>query len=195
MIKINESFPIFTLETYDPSSQKSMDVSLSEYKGKWLVLFFYPADFTFVCPTELRDLIKKYPEIRKFNAEVLAVSTDTVYTHKAWAEAERLLQGMQFRMSADHAGVLARELGIFNEKSGMADRAVYIIDPDGMLRAYEIVTDNIGRSATEIVRKLKALEYVRNNPGHACPVSWDTDGKDLKKGLDISGKVYEALEK
>lgn len=195
MIKINSAFPDFSLETYDPSAQKTMDVSLADYQGKWLVLFFYPADFTFVCPTELRDLIKQYDSIKKYNAEVLAVSTDTVYTHKAWVEAERLLQGMQFRMSADHAGTLARQLGIVNEKTGIADRAVYIIDPDGKLQAYEIVADNIGRSAAEIVRKLKALDYVRTNPGHACPVSWDADGKDLRPDIKISGKVYEALEK
>lgn len=193
MIKVGVPFPEFNLETYYPVKKTTEDMALSACKGRWLVLFFYPADFTFVCPTELHDLAKRYEEIVKLGGEVLAVSTDTVFTHKAWLEVEKLLQDVTYPMAADHAGVLAKELGIIHEKTGIADRAVYLIDPDGILQSYEIVADNIGRSSGEIVRKLKALVYVREHPGHACPMSWDTDKKDLVPDIAISGKVYDQL--
>lgn len=193
MPKIGQAFPDFNLDTYHPHDSSRKDVTLAAFKGKWLVVFFYPADFTYVCPTELRDIARQYADIRALGAEVLAVSTDTVYTHKAWVETETLLKDVRFPLAADHAGLLARTLGILNEISGIADRGVYIVDPDGYLQSTEVVAENIGRSASELVRKLRALTYVRNNPGHACPVSWDTNGKDLTPDLKISGKVGQAL--
>ena len=193
MPSIGHAFPDFTLDTYHPLDGSRKDVTRAAFSGKWLVVFFYPADFTFVCPTELRDLARKYVDVQALGAEVLAVSTDTVYTHKAWVETEVLLKDVHFPLAADHAGVFARTLGILNETTGIADRGVYIVDPDGTLQSAEVVAENIGRSASEIVRKLRALVYVRNNPGHACPVSWDTDGKDLVPDLKISGKVGQAL--
>ncbi|MEK7518599.1 MAG: redoxin domain-containing protein [Patescibacteria group bacterium] len=193
MPKIGQAFPDFNLDTYHPHDSSRKDVNLAAFKGKWLVVFFYPADFTYVCPTELRDLARNYVDIQALGAEVLAVSTDTVYTHKAWVETETLLKDVRYPLAADHAGLLARTLGILNEVSGIADRGVYIIDPEGLLQSAEVVAENIGRSASEIVRKLRALTYVRNNPGHACPVSWDTNGKDLVPDLKIAGKVAQAL--
>lgn len=193
MPKIGQAFPSFTLDTFHPHDGSRKDVTLADFTGKWLVIFFYPADFTFVCPTELRDLAKQYADMQALGAEVLAVSTDTVYTHKAWVETETLLKDVRYPLAADHAGALARTLGILNEVSGIADRGVYIIDPDGLLQSEEVVAENIGRSASEVVRKVRALAYVRNNPGHACPVSWDTDGKDLIPDLKISGKVGQTL--
>ncbi|MFA6588152.1 MAG: redoxin domain-containing protein [Patescibacteria group bacterium] len=194
MPKINQMFPDFTLPAYYPKEDKEKSVSLDAFKGKWLIIFFYPADFTFVCPTELKDMGKHYAEFQKYNTEIMSVSTDTVFTHKAWMNEEKLLADISYPLAADHTGKLTRELGIFNEISGQADRAAYIIDPEGILQAVEIVAENIGRSAGEILRKLKALDYVRQNPGLACPASWEEGNKTLKPGLDLVGKVAEKLE-
>jgi len=194
MPKIHQMFPDFTLPAYYPKEDVEKTVSLETFKGKWLVVFFYPADFTFVCPTELKDMGKHYAEFQKYNAEILAISTDTVFTHKAWVSEEKLLEDISFPLAADHTGVLTRTLGIYNENNGHADRAAYIIDPDGIVQTIEIVADNIGRSAGEILRKFKALDYVRKNSGLACPASWEEGDKTLRPGLDIVGKVAEKLE-
>lgn len=193
MIQLGKPFPTFSLPTYMPEKKEEVKKSLSDFKGKWLLLFFYPADFTFVCPTELRDLAHRYDDIKKLDADILAISTDTVFTHKAWVETEMLLKDVRYPIAADHAGVLTRELGIMNEDNGLAERAVYFIDPDGVLQGLEIVAENIGRSAKEIVRKLRALDHVRRHPQHACPASWEEGDKDLEPSLEIVGKVSEKL--
>lgn len=195
MIKIGKNFPEFTLNTYYPKDDKTKFISNKDFKDKWLIVFYYPADFTFVCPTELKDMASRYDEINKLGAEILAVSTDTVFTHKAWLESEKLLQDVKYPMAADHDGALAKALGIFNEGSGVSDRGVYIVDPDGKIQSCLVVADNIGRAVSEIVRQLKALGYVRQNPNLACPASWDTGAKDLKPDIKIAGKVYEELNK
>lgn len=194
MFQIDKKFPHFSLETYNPKKDEITRVSLDDFKKKsWIILFFYPADFTFVCPTELLDLNKKYKEFKKLKAEVIAVSTDTVYTHKAWIETEQLLSGISFSVAADHNGKLSKELGIYNEENGMAQRAVFIIDKEGVLRAIEVVADKIGRNASEILRKLKALDFVEKNPGLVCPASWDEGKKTLKPSIKIAGKVGKEL--
>ena len=195
MFQIDKKFPHFSLETYSPQKDEIVRVSLDDFfKKEWVILFFYPADFTFVCPTELLDLNKKYEEFRKLKAEIVAVSTDTVYTHKAWVETEQLLAGLSYPMAADHNGKLSRELEIYDEKNGMAQRAVFIIDKEGILRGTEIVSDNIGRNASEILRKLKALDFVEKNPGLVCPASWDEGEKTLRPSIKIAGRVGKELE-
>lgn len=191
MPNIDEKFKNFSLESYDPGRDEIVKVSHDDFSGNWLVLFFYPADFTFVCPTELLDLNRHLEEFKKLRAEIITISTDTVYTHKAWIEMEELLKGFKYHMAADHNGKLSKELGIYNEESGMAQRAVFIIDPDGILRASEIVSDAIARTASEILRKLKALDFVRNNPGKVCPASWEESGNILEPSIKKAGKVYK----
>ena len=193
MFTIDQKFPDFVLETYFPSKNDVGRLTKNDFAGHWLVLFWYPADFTFVCPTELAHLHTRYEEFKSHKAEVVSVSTDTVYTHKAWVETEKLLSGLKYPMAADHNGRIAKELGIFNEVSGMAQRAVFIIDPDGLLRAAEIVSDDIGRNAGEILRKLKALKFVREHPGRVCPASWDEGEKTLSPSIKIAGKVHDAI--
>lgn len=194
MFQIDKKFPHFSLETYNPKKDEITRVSLDDFKKKsWIILFFYPADFTFVCPTELLDLNKKYKEFKKLKAEVIAVSTDTVYTHKAWIETEQLLSGISFSVAADHNGKLSKELRIYNEENGMTQRAVFIIDKEGILRAVEVVADKIGRNASEILRKLKALDFVEKNPGLVCPASWNEGEKTLKPSIKIAGKVGKEL--
>lgn len=191
MFKIDQSFPHFTLEVYHPSNQTVGKISTKQLAKKWLVLFYYPADFTFVCPTELADLSRLYPEFKKYGAQIVAVSTDTVYTHKAWLETEKLLKGVKFPLASDHNGKLSCELEIYNEETGMAGRAAFIIDPEGVLRAADIVSDAVGRSASEILRKLKALYFVKKHPGNVCPASWEEGETTLKPSIKKAGKVYK----
>lgn len=196
MFEIDKKFPHFSLEVYLPEKDDVGKLTLQEkeLKDKWIVLFYYPADFTFVCPTELKDLNHRYEEFKKYKAELVSVSTDTVYTHKAWIEMEELLKGLKYPMAADHNGKLSRELGIYNEKSGMAQRAAFIIDPEGILRAADIVSDDIGRSAGELLRKVKALYFVHTNPGKVCPASWDEGAPTLSPSIKIAGKVQKNLK-
>ncbi|MDP3934969.1 MAG: peroxiredoxin [Candidatus Giovannonibacteria bacterium] len=191
MFQIDQKFPHFSLETYNPKKDEVGKITLKDFEEAWLVLFFYPADFTFVCPTELLDLNKRHEDFAKEKAELVGVSTDTVFTHKAWIETEELLKGLKYPLAADHNGKFSRELGIYDENNGMAQRAVFIIDPDGILRAVEIVADAIGRNASEILRKLKALNFVRKNPGHVCPASWDEGAQTLQPSIKKAGKVYK----
>lgn len=194
MFQIDQKFPEWSLEVYFPERDEAGRVSGRDFSGKWLILFWYPADFTFVCPTELADLNRFIAEFNNLGAQVLGVSTDTVYTHKGWVETEKLLSGLKYPLAADHNGRFSRELGIYDEASGVAQRAAFIVDPDGVLRASDIVSDAIGRSAVEILRKLKALKFVREHPGKVCPASWDEGAATLEPSIKISGKVAEQFE-
>jgi NADH-dependent peroxiredoxin subunit C len=195
MYQVDQKFPHFTLEVYLPGKDDVGKLSSKDLLGKWVILLFYPADFTFVCPTELADLNCLYTEFKKLNAEIVVASTDTVYTHKAWLEVEELLKGVKYPMAADHNGKFSRELGIYDEEKGMARRAVYIIDPEGVLRSVDIVSDSIGRSAGELLRKLKALVFVSKNPGKVCPASWEETGATLTPSVKKAGKAYQELNK
>lgn len=196
MFQVDRKFPHFSLEVYHPEKDDVGRLTHDDklLKDKFLVFLFYPADFTFICPTELVDLNRRYDEFKKYGAEVIGVSTDTVYTHKAWIEMEELLKGLKFPMAADHNGKLSKELGIYDEDTGMAVRAAFIVDPDGILRTIDIVADNIGRSAGELLRKVKALHFVRNNKGMVCPASWDEGSPTLKPSIKIAGKVHKELK-
>lgn len=195
MFNIDTLFPNFSLETYYPKKDEIVKISLKDFEKKqWLILFFYPADFTFICPTELLDLNKKYDEFKKLGSEIISISTDSVYTHKAWLEKEQLLSGISYPMASDHNGKLSKELGIYDEEKGMAQRAVFIIDKEGVLRASEIVSDNIGRNAYEILRKLKALDFVEKNPGQVCPANWEEGQKTLSPSIKKAGKMYKEFE-
>jgi len=177
------------LEIYDPTSKKVVKHTSSEYAWKRLVLFFYPADFTFVCPTELRDLNKQLDAIRAQNAEILVVSTDTVFTHKRWVETEQLLEGFGINMVADRTADLSTYFNCYNDETGNSERGTFIISPDWVVKSIEVVTEPIGRSSAELVRKLTALEFVRSNPGHACPSSRNTGSKTIKPAIDMAWKV------
>ncbi len=194
MFNVDTPFVPYALESYHPATGTVGTLTSKDLKGRWAVLFFYPADFTFICPTELADLNKLYPEFKKLKAEIVAVSTDTVFTHKAWLDAEALLAGVKYPMAADHNGKLSRELGIYDAEKGMAQRAAFIIDPDGVLRVADIVSDPIGRSAQELLRRIKALQYVRAHPGNVCPLTWEETGT-LKPSIAKAGKVYQELKR
>ncbi|MCL4324247.1 MAG: peroxiredoxin [Candidatus Thermoplasmatota archaeon] len=193
---LSQKLPEYTLEAYDPKTEASKKINLpKDIAGHFTLIFFYPADFTFVCPTELADLQNRKAEFEKLGLEVIVASTDTVFTHKAWVESEELLHGFGYLMAADHNGSFSRALGIYNEASGLAQRASFLVDPDGIVRAEYRVESNIGRSAGEILRLAKSLKFVRENPGAACPASWDEGAATLTPGLKIVGHVGEALKK
>jgi len=194
MFTIDQKFPEFNLEFYNPINGETPKMGSADFKGKIHVLFFYPADFTFVCPTELADMARRQEEFKTAGAEVIVVSTDTVFTHKAWIETEALLKDFKFMMAADHNGKLSKELGIYDEASGVAQRAAFIVDGEGVLRGVDITSDNIGRSAGEVLRKVKALKFVTENKGKACPASWDEGAKTLTPSIKMVGKVKEALD-
>ena len=187
MININEKLADFEVEAYH--QDKIKPIKSVDYRGKWLVIFFYPADFTFVCPTELEELADHYEEFKKMGVEVMSVSTDTVYAHKAWHDQSETIKKIQFPMLADPTGNLARQFGVYIEKEGLAWRGTFIIDSDGVLKAYEVHDNSIGRSVKELIRKIKAAQFVAKHGDQVCPASWEEGEETLKPGLDLVGKI------
>jgi len=188
MIKINEKAPDFTEDAY-MSGDEIKKISLGDYKGKWVVLFFYPADFTFVCPTELGDLADNYDKIKSLGAEIISVSTDTAFVHKAWHDNSATIKKIKFPMLADPARRVTTSYGTLIDAEGLSLRATFIIDPHGLVKAYEIHDNSIGRSTEEIIRKLQAAKFVSENKGNVCPMNWKPGAKTLKPGLDLVGKL------
>jgi peroxiredoxin (alkyl hydroperoxide reductase subunit C) len=187
---IGQPVPDFEVAIYHEEAFRT--AHLSDFKGKWVIFFFYPADFTFVCPTELEEMAMHYEAFQKLNAEVLSVSTDTKYTHKAWHDHSPAIKKIKYPMVADPAGDLAKTFGVFIEEGedrGLARRGSFIVDPDGILQAYEVHANNIGRSATELLRKLEAAVFVREHGGEVCPANWKKGDKTLKPGIDLVGKI------
>ena len=187
IMKIGEEIPDIEAEAYHEGEIKK--IRLHDYKGKWLVLAFYPADFTFVCPTELEELAEYYDEFRKLDAEILSISTDTAYVHKAWHDASKAIGKIKFPMVADPAAKLCRAFDTYIEDEGVSTRATFIIDPDGKVVAMDLHDNSIGRSAKEILRKLQAAKYTREHPGEACPASWEPGKETLKISLELVGKI------
>ncbi|GBD42100.1 Alkyl hydroperoxide reductase subunit C [bacterium HR39] len=196
VVRVGDAFPKFELPAYFPAEKRDGVLKLEDVTGagKWLVMVYYPADFTFVCPTELADYARLYDGFRGQEAEVVGVSTDTVFTHKAWLETEKLLRDVRYPLAADHTGTLARQLGIYNEEDGTTLRGTFVVDPDGVLRAVEITWYDVGRNAAETLRQLEAFRYVRAHPGVACPAGWQPGSRVLRPSIDIAGHVAEALE-
>jgi peroxiredoxin (alkyl hydroperoxide reductase subunit C) len=184
---VGQSLPDFTLSAYHQN--KIFDLKLSSYKGKWLVLLFYPADFTFVCPTELEDAAKHYSQFKKIGAEILSVSTDTAFAHQAWHDNSPSIKKVDFPMLADPTGKLCRALGTFIENEGLSLRATFIIDPNQIIKAYDIHDNSIGRSIAEIFRKLQAAKFVSEHKGLVCPANWQPGAKTLKPGPALVGKI------
>ncbi|MCS6786224.1 MAG: alkyl hydroperoxide reductase subunit C [Thiobacillaceae bacterium] len=164
-------------------------VSDEDLRGRWSVVFFYPADFTFVCPTELADLAEHYERFQKLGAEIYAVSTDTHYTHKAWHDTSPTIARVRFPMVGDPAGVLARAFGVLNEAEGLAERGSFIIDPQGRIQVVEITASGIGRDARELLRKLEAAQYVAAHPGEVCPAGWQQGAPTLAPSAELVGKL------
>lgn len=170
-------------------NEKVEKTHLSHYRGQWMVLFFYPADFTFVCPTELEELADMYAKFQEINTEIFSVSTDTVFVHKAWHDHSPAIKKVAYPMIADPTGNLCRQFGVYIDNEGLALRGSFIIDPEGVLQAYEVHANNIGRSAEELLRKVQAAQFVREHGGEVCPAKWKPGAKTLTPGLDLVGKL------
>lgn len=187
MIQIGQKVPDFEVDAYHDGDIRKL--RLSDYKGKWLALIFYPADFTFICPTELEEAAQLYAQFKKLDTEVLSVSTDTAYVHKAWHDQSPSIAQIRFPMVADPAAKLCRAFGTYLEEAGLSLRGSFIIDPDGVLKTAEYHDNSIGRSGLELLRKLQAARFVRENKGEVCPANWKPGGKTLKPGMDLIGKI------
>ena len=166
-----------------------VEVSSEDIKGKWAVFVFHPADFTFVCPTELGDVADKYEELQARGVEVFSVSTDTHFTHATWHEASETIGKIKFAMIGDPTGVITRNFDCMREDMGLADRGTFVVDPDGVIQAMEITAEGIGRDADDLVRKVKAAQYVASHPGEVCPAKWKEGEATLAPSLDLVGKI------
>ncbi|MBC1501335.1 peroxiredoxin [Listeria weihenstephanensis] len=166
-----------------------IDVSSENFKGKWSVVCFYPADFTFVCPTELEDLQDQYKTLQGLDVEVYSVSTDTHFTHKAWHDSSDAIGKIEYIMIGDPTHKISRIFDVLDEEEGLANRGTFIIDPNGVVQTIEINADGIGRDASTLVDKIRAAQYVRNNPGEVCPAKWKEGADTLKPSLDLVGKI------
>jgi NADH-dependent peroxiredoxin subunit C len=168
---------------------KFIDVTEADVKGKWAVFFFYPADFTFVCPTELGDVADHYDELQKLGVEVFSVSTDTHFVHKAWHDASDTIRKIKYTMLGDPTWQISNNFEVLRPGQGLADRGTFIIDPQGVIQAVEITAEGIGRNAVDMIRKVKAAQYVASHPGEVCPAAWEEGGKTLAPSLDLVGKI------
>lgn len=184
---INTKVPEFKLQAYHKNDFKT--VSNNDLNGKWSIFFFYPADFTFVCPTELGDMADKYSEFQKMGVEVYSVSNDSHFVHKAWHDASETIKKIQYPMLADPAGVLSRAFGVHIEEAGMSYRGTFLINPEGLIKLAEVNDNGIGRNADELLRKVQAAQFIASHPNEVCPAKWQPGGKTLKPGLDLVGKI------
>ena len=192
--KIDTPAPSFDLPAYDPLTDDEVRVSLDDLKGKWVVLFYYPADFTFVCPTELKDMADAKSKFDELGVEVLAASTDTVFSHRAWVKHEMLMKNFPYKMLADHGLNVSDSYNILDEESGIAWRWTFIIDPEGTLRWIEVTSGPLWRNSDELIRKIEALQFMEKNPGTACPAKWAIWAKTLTPSIKIAWEVWEQLQ-
>jgi peroxiredoxin (alkyl hydroperoxide reductase subunit C) len=184
---INSQLPEFKLQAYHNGKFKT--VSSNDVKGKWAIFFFYPADFTFVCPTELADIAEKYPRFQELDVEVYSVSTDSHFVHKAWHDASETIRKIKYPMLADHTGALSRAFGVLIEEDGLAYRGTFLVNPEGQIKIAEIHDNGIGRNADELLRKVEAAQFVASHPDEVCPAKWKKGDATLKPSIDLVGKI------
>jgi len=183
-----EVLPFYST-AYNSGSGEFIEVSDQDLKGKWSIVCFYPADFSFVCPTELEDLQNQYATLQELGVEVYSVSTDTHFVHKAWHDHSDAISSLEYIMIGDPSQTITRNFDVLDEEAGLAQRGTFIIDPEGTIQAAEINADGIGRDASTLIGKVKAAQYVRENPGEVCPANWEEGSETLKPSLDLVGKI------
>ncbi len=184
---VGKPAPEFSAEAFH--NNKIIKISLKDFKGKWVILAFYPADFTFICPTELGELADNYSEFQKLGAEVISISSDTAFVHKAWHDNSPTIKEIKYPMLADPTRNVCNSYGTLIEEAGLSLRCTVIIDPAGIVRSYDIHDNSIGRTVHEILRRLQAAQFVEKNPGLVCPASWKPGEKTLKPGLELVGQI------
>ncbi len=185
MSLINKEIADFKVQSFVNGNFR--EVTKADVLGKWAVFFFYPADFTFVCPTELEDLANKYEEFKNIGCEIYSVSCDTHFVHKAWHDASDRIKKIQYTMLADPTGALARDFDVMIESDGMAERGTFVVNPEGKIVAYEVNAGNVGRNADELLRKVQALQFVAAHGDEVCPAKWQPGAETLKPSLDLVG--------
>ena len=185
MSLINKEVSEFSVQAFHKGEFKT--VTKANILGKWSVFFFYPADFTFVCPTELEDLANKYAEFQKIGCEIYSVSCDSHFVHKAWHDASKTIKKIEYPMLADPTGKLARDFDVMIEEDGMAERGSFIVNPEGKIVAYEVNAGNVGRNADELLRRLQASQFVAEHGDQVCPAKWQPGAETLKPSLDLVG--------
>lgn len=187
MSMINKEINDFSVQAFQNGKFKT--ITKTDIAGKWSIFFFYPADFTFICPTELEDLANKYKDFKKEDCEIYAVSCDTHFVHKAWHDVSDRIKKIQFPMLADPTHVLSKDFEVYIEKDGLAERGSFIVNPEGKIVAYEITAGNVGRNAEELFRKLQACRFVYIHGDEVCPAKWQPGAKTLKPSLDLVGQL------
>jgi len=187
MSLINTEIKPFKAEAFREG--KFVTVTEADVRGKWAVFFFYPADFTFVCPTELEDLADIYPQLQKMGVEVYSVSTDTHFSHKAWHDTSPAIGKINYYMLGDQNHVLSTNFDVLREGQGLADRGTFVVDPEGVIQLVEITSEGVGRNAAELLRKIKAAQYIAAHPGEVCPAKWEEGEETLAPSLDLVGKI------
>jgi peroxiredoxin len=187
MSLINSDLKPFKTEAYKDG--KFVTVTDADVKGSWAVFFFYPADFTFVCPTELEDLADNYEAFQKLGVEIYSVSTDTHFSHKAWHDTSPAIGKIKYTMLGDATGTITRNFDVMIEEAGLADRGTFVVDPEGKIQIVEVTAGGIGRDASELLRKVKAAQYVAAHPGEVCPAKWQEGEETLAPSLDLVGKI------
>ncbi|MBQ9105203.1 MAG: peroxiredoxin [Mailhella sp.] len=187
MSLINKEVSDFSVQSFHLDTFKT--VSKSDILGKWSVFFFYPADFTFVCPTELEDLANKYDEFKKAGCEIYAVSCDTHFVHKAWHDASERIKKIQYPMLADPTHALSKDFDVYIEEAGISERGTFVVNPEGRIVAYEVSAGNVGRNADELFRKVQALQFVAQHGDQVCPAKWQPGAETLKPSLDLVGQL------
>jgi peroxiredoxin (alkyl hydroperoxide reductase subunit C) len=187
MSLVNTSLKPFSAQAFHAG--RFVKITDADVRGKWAIFFFYPADFTFVCPTELGDVADQYDTLRAMGVEVYAVSTDTHFTHKAWADASDTIRKVHYPMLGDPTGTLTRNFGVMVEDTGLAMRGTFVVNPEGLIKVAEVHDDGIGRDAKELLRKVQAAQYVATHPGEVCPAKWTPGAATLAPSLDLVGKI------
>lgn len=187
MSLINTAIKPFKAQAFKQG--KFIEVTEADIKGKWAIFFFYPADFTFVCPTELGDLADHHAELQRLGVEVFSVSTDTHFTHKAWHDSSETIGKIKYAMIGDPTGTITRNFEVMREGEGLADRGTFVVDPAGIIQAMEVTAEGIGRNAADLLRKVKAAQYIAAHPGEVCPAKWEEGQKTLAPSLQLVGKI------
>ena len=187
MSLINSAIKPFKVTAFH--NGKFVEVSDATLRGKWAIMMFYPADFTFVCPTELEDMADNYAEFQKMGVDVYGVSTDSHFAHKAWHDTSDAIKKVNYPLIGDRTGTLTRNFDVMIEEEGMALRGTFVINPEGKIKLCEIHDDGIGRDASDLLRKVKAAQYVAAHPGEVCPAKWTEGASTLKPSLDLVGKI------
>lgn len=189
MLQINTKISSFRSTAFQPGSDDFITVDSEDLKGKWNVFFFYPADFTYVCPTELEDLADNYSDFQKMGVDIYGISTDSHFCHKAWYDSSEAIGKIQYPLISDNTFSISRSFEVLREEEGRAERGTFVIDPDGVIKVMEITCEGVGRDAEGLLQKVKAAQYVRDNPDEVCPAKWKEGEATLAPSLDLVGKI------